>query len=247
MRFYQLDNDTKKYIKRLNYNGIKTPTDIYSVDQFVRGIKDLGLWSDIICWPLRANQNAGSGTIGYSLGGLGRYNGTLTNGPTWQANGITFDGTNDYITVPFTDKSGYTSHNFGAIASLSSVATTRIAVQAGGPWIGVKGATQLLTVSDDGADTYLGAYTNNTFFAANYDKSGSSYSAYRAGALIGTTTTAVALNSTPLLIGAYTTSILFWSGTISFVHLFNKSLTAGENLSLYNLYKSTLGKGLALP
>ena len=247
MRFYDLDIDVKNYAKRIVDAGYKCPADINSVSDFVKGLKILNLWGDIVFWPLRADQNAGSGTIGYSLGGLGRYNGILTNGPTWQANGITFDGTNDYITVPFTDKSGYTSHNFGAIASLSSVATTRIAVQAGGPWIGVKAATQLLTVSDDGADTYLGAYTNNTFFAANYDKSGSSYRAYRAGALIGTTTTAVALNSTPLLIGAYTTSILFWSGTISFVHLFNKSLTAGENLSLYNLYKSTLGKGLNLP
>ena len=247
MRFYDLDIDVKNYAKRIVDAGYKCPADINSVSDFVKGLKIYNLWGDIAFWSLRANQNAGSGTIAYSLGGLGRYDGTLTNGPTWQANGITFDGTNDYINVPFTDKSGYTAHNFGAIASLTSVATTRIAVQAGGPWIGVIGATQLLTVSDDGADTSLGAYTNNTFFAANYDKSGSSYRAYRAGALIGTTTTAVTLNSTPLLIGAYATNVLFWSGTISFVHLFNKSLTAGENLSLYNLYKSTLGKGLNLP
>ena len=102
MRFYQLDNDTKKYIKRLNYNGFKTPTDIYSVDQFVRGIKDLGLWSYMICWPLRANQNAGSGNIAYSLGALGIYNATLNNSPSWQANGLITNGTNQWVdaTIP---------------------------------------------------------------------------------------------------------------------------------------------------
>jgi len=246
-RYYDIDVDAKAYANRIVKAGGRIPSDIGSVSDFIKKLKINGLWIDLVdCWLMRSIHNIGAGTTLYSLKN-NKFNGILTNGPIWQANGINFDGTNDYIAVPFTDKSGYTSHNFGAIASLSSVATTRIAVQAGGPWIGVKGATQLLTVSDDGADTYLGAYTNNTFFAANYDKSGSSYNAYRAGALIGTASTAVVLNSSPLLIGAYTTSMLFWSGTISFVHLFNKSLTVTENLSLYNLCKSTLGKGLNLP
>ena len=246
-RYYDIDVDAKAYANRIVKAGGRIPSDIVSVSDFIRKLKINGLWIDLVdCWLMRSIHNIGTGSILYSLKN-NKFNGTLTNGPIWQANGINFDGTNDYITIPFTDKSGYTAHNFGAIASLTSVATTRIAVQAGGPWIGVKGQTQLLTVSDDGADTYLGAYTNNTFFAANYNKSGSSYSAYRAGGLIGTASTAVTLNSTPLLIGAYATNVLFWSGTISFVHLFNKSLTAGENLSLYNLCKSTLGKGLNLP
>jgi hypothetical protein len=68
MRFYQLDNDTKKYIKRLNYNGIKTPADIYSVDQFIRGLKDLGIYGNMIeAWFFRKNHNAGSGNILYSF------------------------------------------------------------------------------------------------------------------------------------------------------------------------------------
>jgi hypothetical protein len=92
MRFYQLDNDTKKYIKRLNYNGIKTPADITSVDQFIRGLKDLKVWSDVLDgWVMRSTQNAGSGSKVYSLKD-NKYNGTLENGGTWTANGIYLKG-----------------------------------------------------------------------------------------------------------------------------------------------------------
>ena len=92
MRFYQLDNDTKKYIKRLNYNGVKTPSDIYSVDQFIRGLKDLGVWNDVLdAWIMRSNQNAGSGSKVYSLKNTSN-DGTLENGGTWTANGIYLRG-----------------------------------------------------------------------------------------------------------------------------------------------------------
>jgi hypothetical protein len=92
MRFYQLDNDTKKYIKRMNYNGVKTPSDITSVDQFIRGLKDLGVWSDVLDgWIMRSNQNAGSGSKIYSLKNTSN-NGTLENGGTWTADGIYLRG-----------------------------------------------------------------------------------------------------------------------------------------------------------
>jgi len=90
MRFYQLDNDTKKYVKRLNYNGIKTPTDIYSVDQFIRGLKDLGYFSFIHeIWFLKKAQNAGAGTTLFGFKS-NNFNGILINGPSWEAQGLGF-------------------------------------------------------------------------------------------------------------------------------------------------------------
>jgi hypothetical protein len=65
-------------------------SDRAAVSAFVRGVKDLGLWESMVCWPLRSSQNAGTGTTAYSLGGLGTFNGTLVNGPTWDAEGILF-------------------------------------------------------------------------------------------------------------------------------------------------------------
>jgi len=90
MKFYQLDNDTKKYIKRLNYNGIKTPTDIYSVDQFIRGLKDLGIYGNMIeAWLFRKNHNAGSGNIVYAFRDSFN-NGTINNISTasWNDRGL---------------------------------------------------------------------------------------------------------------------------------------------------------------
>ena len=75
-------------------------SDRAAVSAFVRGVKDLGLWESMVCWPLRSEQNAGTGTTAYSLGGLGTFDGTLTNGPIWTADGVSFDGSNDYIITP---------------------------------------------------------------------------------------------------------------------------------------------------
>ena len=77
--------------------GVTNTAGRQQISRFVTGIKDLGLYNNMVCWPLRSSQNAGTGTTAYSLGGLGTFNGTLTNGPTWGVDGIIFDGSNDYI------------------------------------------------------------------------------------------------------------------------------------------------------
>jgi len=92
------DNDARTFI---NTSGA---IDRAAINHFVKGIKRLGLWSDMVCWPLRSAQNAGTGSTAYSLGGLGAYNGTLVNGPTWGTNGIDFatdatTGRNSLISV----------------------------------------------------------------------------------------------------------------------------------------------------
>ena len=90
------DSDARAFV---NTSGA---TERAAINHFVKGVKRLGLWSSMVCWPLRSTQNAGTGSTAYSLGGMGTYNGTLVNGPTWGADGITFDGTNDYINTNFT-------------------------------------------------------------------------------------------------------------------------------------------------
>jgi hypothetical protein len=81
--------------------GVTDATAKSQINDFVKGVKSLGLYNNMVCWPLRSSQNAGTGTTAYSLGGLGTYNGTLTNGPTWGVDGITFtSGSSQTITVP---------------------------------------------------------------------------------------------------------------------------------------------------
>lgn len=63
-------------------------TDVAALSAFVKGVKELGLWNNMVCWPLRSSQNAGNGDTVYSLGGLGTFNGTRVNGPAWTADGL---------------------------------------------------------------------------------------------------------------------------------------------------------------
>jgi len=81
--------------------------DVGRISEFVRGIKKLGLWNSMVCWPLRSSQNYGSGDTVFSLGGLGTFNGTRVNGPTWGSDGMEFatdtaTGRDKHITIPFT-------------------------------------------------------------------------------------------------------------------------------------------------
>ena len=88
------DADAVAYFERA---GVTDATAKGQINAFVKGVKDLGLYNNMVSWPLRSAQNAGTGTTAYSLGGLGTFNGTLTNGPTWGADGVIFDGINDFI------------------------------------------------------------------------------------------------------------------------------------------------------
>jgi hypothetical protein len=91
--------DTQAY---LNVCNITSTTPRQQLRDFAAGVNDLGLWNSMVCWPLRSTQNAGSGTTAYSLGGLGTYNGTLTDGPTWGADGVNFaDNGNSQILTGF--------------------------------------------------------------------------------------------------------------------------------------------------
>jgi len=92
MKYYKLDKDTKAYLKRMAVDGIKTPADIYSVNDFIVGLKDYSIWGDVLDgWVMRSTQNAGTGSRVYSLKD-NRYNGTLENGGTWTADGIYLRG-----------------------------------------------------------------------------------------------------------------------------------------------------------
>lgn len=97
-RTYGLDNDTLAYAARVKAGSGKTilPENLKQINKFVVGIKKLGLWNSMVCWPMRSIHNAGTGSTVYSLGGLGVHNGTMINAPSWEQNGVFFRP-NSYI------------------------------------------------------------------------------------------------------------------------------------------------------
>jgi hypothetical protein len=91
-RTYGLDIDTIRYAQRVKSGSGTTilPEPLKQINKFVIGVKKLGLWNSMVCWPMRGIHNAGTGSTVYSLGGLGTYNGTMVNSPQWQQNGVFF-------------------------------------------------------------------------------------------------------------------------------------------------------------
>jgi len=115
-----LDVDAAAYIQRSG------ATDRAAINAFVRGVKDLGLYDNMVCWPLRSTQNAGTGTTAYSLGGLGTYNGTLVNGPTWGVDGLTTVAGLSRISANAIDPVIRSSNSYTCIMVASNVATGTI-------------------------------------------------------------------------------------------------------------------------
>ena len=231
--------------------GVTDATAKVQINLFVRGIKNLGLWSNMVCWPLRSTQNAGTGTTAYSLGGLGAFNGTLTSGPTWGTNGIVFDGVNDIITTSlatqFTDFAAMATVNVGTLSG----AAARIIDKnfADGFWLG-----RAFNINQAGGGVketgapfgrYVAAQENNfnTLFST---RNGASHSIYANGSTtVATgTVTSSALSADSVSFGGPSN---FLNGTISFTLISNQSFSGGVVDSLYSLYKTTLGTGLGLP
>ena len=125
MKYYKLDRDTKAYLKRMAVDGIKTPADIYSVNDFVVGLKDLSLWNLVYDgWFLRKNQNAGSGTKIYGIRNI--LNGTLING-SWGDAGMIFTSNTGYINFGFFDTTNiFRISNFAILNTIASNDNTTI-------------------------------------------------------------------------------------------------------------------------
>ena len=239
--------------------GVTNTAGRQQISRFVTGIKNLGLWNNMACWPLRSSQNAGTGTTAYSLGGLGTFNGTLTNGPTWGGDGVVFDGVNDYIMTSFTAANGPASFGFAskvtaltgnqAVLSLDDLtnrkmnlfhttdATSRVRFEANlngsmGNRIDINGTNSLNFVfgqASHDGTNFYGQGNNNTI-----------QSVAASGTMQGT--------GANLVFGTRSATFapILFAGTIAFGYSISSSVNANFT-NLYNLYKTTLGQGLGLP
>jgi hypothetical protein len=253
------DLDADAYILRA---GVTDPTAQSQINSFVVGVKSIGIWDNMVCYPLRSSQNKGSGSTVYSLGGLGTYNGTMggTSLPTWGANGLT-NSVDGFIrsSVPWS-----TTHTGLAVYNQSSTSGLQTIFQFGDTLGGGNGRRTNMRL-DNTLFLYNGSYTSysfgpsslNAFKMAGYGVApSSSLLGYNDGAtstvdaspasLAGGTTT----NNFNLLCAggpAGDANTQFFTGTIGFVSAFNVRLSSGQFSSIYSLYKTTLGTGLGLP
>lgn len=237
--------------------GVTNTAGRQQISRFVTGIKDLGLWSNMVCWPLRSSQNAGTGTTAYSLGGLGSYNGTLTNGPTWGEDGVIFDGSNDYILGSSSISTNNTATIFycGIHATMTgsqkAVNINRIEIgKAEAASFGIE-ATQLVspfstvgrssTISGFGSGvryTATGVYIPSSTTMIRFYNGASKQT--NGGATYGT------FSADAIYIGTRGIGNSHFNGTISVAVYLNSALSDSNVSSLHTLYKNTLGQGLGL-
>jgi hypothetical protein len=246
------DADAAAYFDRA---GVTDATGKAQINAFVKGIKALGLYNSMLCWPLRSTQNSGTGTTAYSLGGLGIFNGTLTNGPTWGTDGITFDGTNDRIALP-NNSFGTGNSPMSAFCFFKPVSTAA----KGTLWATGNGfvATDVMgpNINDTGNDVAAIAYTSSTIAASDTTMRsilcGNTSLGFKGknGGTVTSFTLSNALNKggSSCGIGCLTTPTQdFFAGFISAVIRFDQTPTTQLNSDVYTLYKNTLGTGLGLP
>jgi hypothetical protein len=228
-------------------------TDVAALSEFVKGVKALGLWNSMVCWPLRSSQNAGTGTTAYSLGGLGTFNGTLVNGPAWGADGLTFNGTNQVVTAqPTTDTNsqffGLVHNNTTTTGNSAMSVSTSIASQTelrfreqGDLQIHSAASWSLTSVngsfSRSGFAFYLAAW--NSALSQVFVQQNSTARTAVSRTYTGTTDNALRIMSGP--------STQFVAGTTAFAFFSKQQVSSSTSTAFYTLYKQTLGAGLGLP
>jgi len=229
--------------------GITDSTAKQQINSFVRGVKGLGLWNSMVCWPLRSSQNASSTLTAYGLGGLGTYNGTLVNTPSsnYASNGLNFTtGNSSTITIPNISTAGTDltmmttqaapSGNFRTIQATSGNATLGI-------WAGFGtnyfwDARSTLNITSRIVGGVVTTTMQNNIGIAN--STGQYF--YRNNSLLLSHVVTPCSLTTP--ISGIQINLNGGNGTIAFASIFNAT---ADPSTLYALYKQTLGIGLGLP
>jgi hypothetical protein len=276
MKYYKLDKDVKQYLKRMAVDGIKTPADIYSVNDFVVGLKDLNLYSGLIdLWFTRSLQNAGISTKLYAFKSS-YYDATITSdgSPTWTANGIRTsvtagfsapsiwipNGADLLARYPVTSfcvfncyNTSWTSNYYWMYGNGFSSQTND---QNNGGWfrvaVGVDVLNQMRGQTLTSATTFShGIFQLNGNTTINQASNNSRN--YRNGSLSSTQTAFGPILPRPTNASggkSYQIGGSFGTvanGTISFHSVFENDFSTTDHLNFYNLYKVTAGKGLGLP
>ena len=256
-RTYGMDADVITYNARIVAGGNQSLSmqSLRQLNQFVISIKKMKLWHNMVCWPLRANQNAGTGTTAYSLGGLGTYNGTLTNGPTWETNGVFFNrlaATHISATRPIGTAASSAYSIFSVHVNFVEDSEYRAL------WIGRDASNDRMffrtigdafSASNNGPAAPSGVDGNHsTVLVSGAGDTPKNILAYKDGAISGTVSANVTGTNTIYRIGGDgTLNTRSFGFPIAFNGAFNLALSAAQILEIHTLYKNTLGAGLGLP
>lgn len=244
------DTDASAYFTTA---GVTSTAGRQQVSRFVTGIKNLGLWNNMVCWPLRSSQNAGTGTIAYSLGGLGAYNGTLSGSPvpSWGTNGLVAQSTNSFVQTGF-------AITLSTIGTFSIIGVGNIPEGANKRLVGSSGTTTYIyTTSSSDFQYSLFDGINNSQITNPSNNAIVNWACLTKNATLTTTgyvNNGSGYNNTFASLRSSSDNLAFFGsngtsngGVYPFFAFLNIQLSQTQNSELYSLFKSTLGQGLGLP
>jgi hypothetical protein len=243
-----------RYAQRIKSGSGVTilPEPLKQINKFVVGIKKLGLWNSMVCWPMRSIHNAGTGSTVYSLGGLGVYNGAMVNSPTWRTDGIVTSSSLSQTITTNTNSTlilnrGSLGHVVKPTSNFVNAYYNRWFPSAWN-FIGFTGGGLFRPTLQDGTtggsqEVSLNSPNNGLSFESKLF----SWDSSQVIANLNLTQTTT-VNQTRIPVFNSTSHILSeGNATNSFGIVFNTSLTRDFYLLYYTLYKRTLGIGLNLP
>jgi hypothetical protein len=257
------DADAVAYFERA---GVTDATAKGQINSFVKGVKDLGLYNNMICWPMRSAQNIGTGLLAYSLGGLTTANATLSGG-SWTTDGFSFSSTQfanatipsqsqdlSLMLVASGDGTPYSSfpHFFG-VQSNTAWLLNQYVIASNGAATDFQGFARNST----NASFTGGAITNSLSSATAFNCLASSLKLnnlftnknYRTGATssVSAPTSGTSTLDRMQLNGRFDGTLSLGSPMkVAFPAIFAPALFSTID-QVYSLYKTTLGTGLGLP
>jgi len=245
----------------LNTCNISAATPRQQIRDFAKGVNDLGLWNSMVCWPLRSSQNYGSGTTAFSLGGLGTFNGTLVNGPTWGADALDFtvdnSAMNTAIALPVAPVALVVVHKAQEAQSNNDGVYFTAGIGVDGRQF-TSGNTSSITNQDFGTarDTWYNAAFVALLNDSSLTRTSREYNAFR---ILSSSAARVSRNlqqsSSDIAVTGWDTSspanVKYGyypkegaNDTLSFMAHFTAAIDNTTDAAFYSLYKQTLGQGL---
>jgi len=265
-----LDPDALAYFAKA---GISDVTAKSQINSFVKQVKGLGLWSNMVCWPLRSSQNNGSSNTQISLGGLGNYPLVLANSPLISSTGLGFNGTNQYAKCSQSGAQLKASNypNAAQIAVFNPASNTQSYSMIFGQEDASTQLYGMMRKNASGNDVFTSwcsaagnpnvtsvpSYMNYGAFNVVYNRVSPTQGYINLNNATEQATSA--FSSYPYVsdqshdvvgFGARTilqTPAYFATMTASFGAFIGTTTSATQMTNLYTLYKNTLGQGLALP
>jgi len=124
----------------------------------IADIKASGLWSTALFAPLKLSENAGTGSVVYTIGGWTTNNIALANAPTWGATGIDFGSSN-------TTKYGTIS--ISGFYSISTTVTLFARILPSAASSNNSGYGRIVSYGRESPDLHIAMFGGNTAVFAN--------------------------------------------------------------------------------